>query len=98
MKGAVLEAFHQPLAFRELELAAPGLGEVTVEVKACGLCLTDIHIAEGRVPRTLNYERPDPACPVNVIHGSPLPVDKKVVLKLNQSLTGQAVAMVISGV
>jgi len=70
-----------------------GAGSGAIELAASVLGL-----AEGRVPRTLNYERPDPACPVNVIHGSPLPVDKKVVLKLNQSLTGQAVAMVIAGV
>jgi propanol-preferring alcohol dehydrogenase len=50
MKVAVLEAFHQPLAVREREAPTPGFGEVTVEVKACGLCMTDIHIAEGRVP------------------------------------------------
>ena len=50
MKAAVLETFHAPLAIRELDLPGPGPGEVTVEVKACGLCLTDIHIAEGRVP------------------------------------------------
>jgi len=50
MKAAVLETFHQPLAVREVPLPDPGPGEVTVEVKACGLCLTDIHILEGRVP------------------------------------------------
>ena len=50
MKAAVLEAFHRPLFIRELAIAEPGPGEVTVEVKACGLCLTDIHISEGRVP------------------------------------------------
>jgi 2-desacetyl-2-hydroxyethyl bacteriochlorophyllide A dehydrogenase len=50
MKAAVLEAFHQPLVIRELELDPPGPGEVTIEVKACGLCQTDIHISEGKVP------------------------------------------------
>lgn len=50
MKAAVLETFHRPLAVREVALPDPGPGEVTVEVKACGLCLTDIHIMEGRVP------------------------------------------------
>ena len=48
MKAAVLEAFHDPLVVRELDIGAPGPGDVTVEVKACGLCLTDIHIKEGR--------------------------------------------------
>jgi 3-oxoacyl-[acyl-carrier-protein] synthase II len=53
-------------------------------------------IAEGEVPVTLNYERPDPLCPVNVIHGEPLRTNNSVALLLNQSLTGQAVAVVIA--
>jgi 2-desacetyl-2-hydroxyethyl bacteriochlorophyllide A dehydrogenase len=50
MKAAVLEAYNRPMAIREIDLEAPGPGEVTVEVKACGLCLTDIHIQQGHVP------------------------------------------------
>ncbi len=50
MKAAVLEEYHRPLVIRERDLAAPGPGEVTVEVRACGLCMTDVHISEGRVP------------------------------------------------
>jgi propanol-preferring alcohol dehydrogenase len=48
--AAVLETFQQPLALRDLPLPDPGPGEVTVEVNACGLCLTDIHIMDGHVP------------------------------------------------
>jgi len=50
MKAAVLEAYHQPLAIRDAEISQPGLGEVTVAVKAVGLCLTDVHISEGKIP------------------------------------------------
>src|ERR1700748_975631 len=50
MKAAVLEAYHRPLGVRDADLPPPGHGEVTVEVKACGLCLTDIHISEGKIP------------------------------------------------
>jgi 2-desacetyl-2-hydroxyethyl bacteriochlorophyllide A dehydrogenase len=50
MKAAVLESFYQPLVVRDLDIPLPGPGEVTVEVKACGLCQTDIHISEGKVP------------------------------------------------
>lgn len=49
-RAAVLEAYHQPLAVREMPAARPGPGEIVLEVKACGLCMTDIHIAEGRIP------------------------------------------------
>jgi 2-desacetyl-2-hydroxyethyl bacteriochlorophyllide A dehydrogenase len=50
MKAAVLEGYNQPMAIREVDICEPGPSEVTVEVKACGLCLTDIHINEGHVP------------------------------------------------
>ena len=50
MKAAVLEAYHKPLAIRDVDLPPPGWGEVTVQVKACGLCLTDVHISEGKIP------------------------------------------------
>jgi 3-oxoacyl-[acyl-carrier-protein] synthase II len=70
-----------------------GAGSGAIELAASVLGL-----GAGKVPQTLNYDQPDPACPVNVIAGSHRPVDKPVVLKLNQSLTGQAVAMVIAGV
>lgn len=50
MKAAVLEAFHKPLKMRDIEIKEPGLGEVTVGVKAVGLCLTDVHISEGKIP------------------------------------------------
>lgn len=50
MKAAVLTTFHKPLAIREIDISEPGFDEVTVEVKAVGLCLTDVHISEGKIP------------------------------------------------
>jgi len=50
VKAAVLEAYHKPLQVRELEIYGPGPNEVTIEVKACGLCSTDVHISEGKIP------------------------------------------------
>ena len=50
MKATVLEAYHKPLQIRELEITGPGPNEVTIEVKACGLCSTDVHISEGKIP------------------------------------------------
>ena len=49
----------------------------------------------GQVPATLNYERPDPTCPVNVVAGQPVTGLKPTALLLNQSPMGQSVAMVI---
>jgi 3-oxoacyl-[acyl-carrier-protein] synthase II len=52
-------------------------------------------ITDGVVPVTLNYEHPDPTCPVNVIHGKPLLTDNRVAMMLNESETGQAVAVIL---
>jgi 3-oxoacyl-[acyl-carrier-protein] synthase II len=67
-----------------------GSGSGAVEMLASILA-----ISEGSVPPTLNYESADPACPVNVIHGQPLAIDKRVAVVLNQSSTGQAAAVVL---
>jgi 3-oxoacyl-[acyl-carrier-protein] synthase II len=50
---------------------------------------------EGMLPVSLNYENPDPACPVNVIHGNPRTIEKKGALLLNQGRDGQAIAAVL---
>ena len=50
MKAVVLEEYNKPLVIRDVDIADPGVHEVTIEVKACGLCLSDVHIVEGKVP------------------------------------------------
>jgi 3-oxoacyl-[acyl-carrier-protein] synthase II len=67
-----------------------GAGSGAVELAACALALS-----QGRVPRTLNYEVPDPRCPVNVVHGESLASDKPAAVALNLSHTGQAAAVVL---
>ena len=43
----VLERPRSPLVLRERPLPAPGAGELMVEVKACGVCRTDLHVVDG---------------------------------------------------
>ncbi len=50
MLSAVLEEFHADLALKELPIPVPGRGEVLIKVKASGLCATDLHIQDGRLP------------------------------------------------
>ena len=61
MKAARAEAPGAPLALRELAVPRPGLGQILVKVKACGVCRTDLHIADGelaqcRYPVTPGHE------------------------------------------
>ena len=68
----------------------PGAGGGAMELIAAVLALQN-----GQAPRTLNYEQPDPDCPVNVIAGGSKPVTKSAVIKLSQSDTGQAAAVAL---
>jgi propanol-preferring alcohol dehydrogenase len=46
----VLERPRTPLVMRERPVSRPGPGEVLVEVKACGVCRTDLHVVDGDLP------------------------------------------------
>jgi S-(hydroxymethyl)glutathione dehydrogenase / alcohol dehydrogenase len=50
IRAAVLEEFAQPLVVQDVELDAPGPGEVLVRLAACGVCHTDLYTASGADP------------------------------------------------
>ena len=68
-----------------------GAGAGAVELVASVLGL-----GRGLVPATLNYETPDPACPVSVVAGEPLSGRPGTALAVNLCSTGQAAAVVIA--
>jgi alcohol dehydrogenase, propanol-preferring len=41
---------ERPLVLAEVELPEPGLHQVRIRVQACGVCRTDLHVAEGDLP------------------------------------------------
>ncbi len=49
MRAMVLERPGGGLVARELEVPAPGRGEVLLQVRACGVCRTDLHILDGEL-------------------------------------------------
>jgi propanol-preferring alcohol dehydrogenase len=51
MKAAVLREFKQPLTIEEVERPTPGAEEVLIQVEACGVCHSDLHVAEGDWPQ-----------------------------------------------
>jgi alcohol dehydrogenase, propanol-preferring len=50
MKAAVVREFGKPLAIEEVEVPRPRAGQVLVRIRACGVCHTDLHAAEGDWP------------------------------------------------
>jgi propanol-preferring alcohol dehydrogenase len=65
MKAAVLREFKKPLAIEEVGQPQPGADEILIRVEACGVCHSDVHIADGdwpqfakivKTPLTLGHE------------------------------------------
>lgn len=46
----VLERPGAPLLARELPVPTPGAGQLLLRVAACGICRTDLHVADGELP------------------------------------------------
>jgi propanol-preferring alcohol dehydrogenase len=47
MRAAILREFKTPLAIEEVDRPKPEAGEVLIEVEACGVCHSDLHVADG---------------------------------------------------
>src|SRR5947207_1028183 len=65
-------------------------GDLSAGSGAVELIGSILALMHGKLPPTLNYEQPDPNCPVNVVREKSTPVGKPVAIALNQSNTGQA--------
>ncbi len=49
MRAMVLEEPGKALAMRERATPAPAAGEILIEVAACGVCRTDLHVVDGEL-------------------------------------------------
>ena len=67
-----------------------GAGSGSVEMAASVL-----GFVHGQIPQTLNLERLDHQCPIEVVRDAPRTLGKPAALLLNQASPGQAVAVVI---
>jgi propanol-preferring alcohol dehydrogenase len=61
MRAMVFEAVGRALRAREYPIPEPGPGELLLEVHACGVCRTDLHLIDGEVaiaapPRVLGHQ------------------------------------------
>jgi 3-oxoacyl-[acyl-carrier-protein] synthase II len=65
--------------------AGSGLSELAASLLA---------LRHGVVPPTLNYEEPDPACPLRVVAGEPRPVQKAHFAKVGFTEMGQCAAVI----
>jgi propanol-preferring alcohol dehydrogenase len=50
MRAMVLEKPGAPLVMRERPVPVPGAGGILIEIAACGVCRTDLHVVDGELP------------------------------------------------
>ncbi|HEV2333907.1 MAG TPA: zinc-dependent alcohol dehydrogenase family protein [Stellaceae bacterium] len=50
MRAQLLTAMGQPLAAADVAAPRPGPGEVLIQVRACAVCRTDLHVVDGDLP------------------------------------------------
>jgi alcohol dehydrogenase, propanol-preferring len=50
MRAAVLQAAGRPLQIQDLPVPRPAAGQILLRVAACGICRTDLHVADGDLP------------------------------------------------
>jgi D-arabinose 1-dehydrogenase-like Zn-dependent alcohol dehydrogenase len=53
MHAAIFDSTAKKLAIENVPIPEPGPGEVLVRVKACGICLSDVHLIDGTLPSPL---------------------------------------------
>jgi propanol-preferring alcohol dehydrogenase len=51
MKAAILREFKTPLTIEDLAQPQPDAREVLIEVEACGVCHSDLHVGDGDWPQ-----------------------------------------------
>jgi alcohol dehydrogenase, propanol-preferring len=50
MRAMVLDRPRIPLVMRERQVPQPPTGEILIEIAACGVCRTDLHVVDGELP------------------------------------------------
>jgi propanol-preferring alcohol dehydrogenase len=53
MAVMLLDQLRQPLRSGRMPIPTPGAGQVLVRVHACGVCRTDLHVADGELPEPI---------------------------------------------
>ena len=58
MRAARFDSASRGLQLQDVPVPVPGPGEVVVQVKACGICLSDVHLLDGSLPTDLAVVTP----------------------------------------
>jgi propanol-preferring alcohol dehydrogenase len=58
MRAAILHEFGKPLVLEDVARPSPGVGEVLLQVEACGVCHSDLHLVNGDWPAFAKLIKP----------------------------------------
>ena len=94
---AEAQAIHDLLGKVPVTAPTSYFGHLGAGAGAVEMAVSVLGMLQGRIPPTLNYQNPDPRCPVQVIHGRPLQSEQPVAMLLNHTRTGQAAAAILAG-
>lgn len=94
--AAILDVFGEDWG-RKIPVTAPKsfLGNSGAGSGALELAASLVSLKHGAIPATLNYDRPDPSCPLNVVTREPRGTSNKLVLNVNVTRMAQASAALI---
>jgi 3-oxoacyl-[acyl-carrier-protein] synthase II len=86
-------------ALGDVPVTAPKsyFGNIGAAGGALELAVTLLGLQRGLIPPTLNYDTPDPKCPVNIVT-EPTPAKHPTALTISHRTTGQAVAMLVEAI
>jgi 3-oxoacyl-[acyl-carrier-protein] synthase II len=92
-------AYHRALGTAAETIPVTGLksyfGTFDAGAGAVELAGSILALRHGSVPFTLNHERPDPECRLNVVHHEPLDLRNRTALSVNRTEMGQSAAAII---
>ena len=89
------QAIHASLGNTPVTAPKSYFGCLGAGTGAVELAVSVLAVTKGVVPATLNYQQPDPDCPVNVICGDPMETRKRSALVLNQTSFGQFASVLV---
>lgn len=95
-------AYHRSLGLAAERIPVTALksyfGHFDAGSGAVELAGSILSLVEGMLPRTLNYETPDPRCRVDVVHDEPFHLTSRTALKVSRTNMGQSAAVILRAV
>lgn len=92
-------AYHHALGAAAEAIPVTGLksyfGTFDAGTGAVELAGSILALRHGNLPFTLNHDRPDPECRLNVVHHEPLELKNRTALSVNRTTMGQSAAAII---